>query len=140
MRNKTRPIIRNAQRGMTLVEIMIVVAIIGLVMGAVVVGAVPALEKARCKTAWSDTQNIKHAITMYQTDNNGDCPSMEQLKSSKLLKKTTDPWGQDYRFSNVTDEDINCPGVYSMGRNKKDGDDDDVKGWTKSAEEACKSK
>lgn len=140
MHRKPRIIVRNAQRGMTLVEIMIVVAIIGLVMGAVVVAAVPALEKARCKTAWTETQEIKHAISLFQTDNNGDCPSVEQLISGKYLpKKPVDPWGQDFKASNTQDDETNCPGVYSTGRNKKDGDDDDVRGWVK-LEEACKAK
>ena len=59
-------IVKSSQRGMTLVEIMVVIAIIGLVMGAVVVGAFPQFKKAQCKTAWTETQSVQQAIIAYQ--------------------------------------------------------------------------
>lgn len=130
---------RGAQRGMTLVEIMIVIAIIGLVMGAVVVAAVPALEKARCKTAWQETQSIGQAVAMYQTENNGDCPkSIDELVSAKLLPKApADPWGKPFAMKCPGDKNTDQADIWSSGKNKQEGDDDDVKGWLK-MDEACK--
>lgn len=143
MANEKKQKAQAAERGMTLVEIMIVIAIIGLVMGAVVVAAVPALEKARCKTAWNETQSINHAIAMYQTDNNGDCPkSMDDLVSGKYLPKSpTDPWGQPFSFKCPGDKQSDGADIWSKGRNKQDesGSGDDVGGWVK-LEEACRAK
>ena len=126
-------------RGMTLVEIMVVIAIIGMVMGAVVVGAMPALERARCKTAWSETQTVGQAVATYQTENNGDCPkSMEDLVTGKFLTKApVDPWGQPLQYKCPGDKNTDNADIWSKGKNKQDGDDDDVKGWLKQ-EEACK--
>src|SRR5947209_7796664 len=28
-----------------------------------------------CKAAWSEMQAVRHAVSMYRTDNQGDCPS-----------------------------------------------------------------
>lgn len=128
---------RSIQRGMTIVEIMVVVAIIGLVMGAVAVGALPALARANCKTAWTETQNIQQAVAVYQTDNNGECPkSIGDLVAGKYLTKDPkDPWNQIFGFK--------CPGdgrdvdVWSKGKDKQEGTEDDIKGWGNQNEQ-CK--
>ena len=133
---------RRADRGMTLIEIMIVVAIIGLVMGMVGVAAVPQFLKAQCKTAWSEAQAAQQAVSNFQTENNGDCPgSIEDLVKGKYLTKAQDPWGQPLKLKKVENGDT-CADVYSTGRNKQDesGSGDDVTGWAKTAEEACKPK
>ena len=138
-RNRTR--IAHAQRGMTLVEIMIVLAIIAMVMGMVGFAAFPMLQKANCKTAWSEAQTIQQAITTFQTDNAGDCPkSLDDLVSGKFLSKSpTDPWNQPFKFKCPGDKMTDGADIWSSGKNKQDGDDDDVRGWLK-LEEACKAK
>jgi general secretion pathway protein G len=127
------------QRGMTLVEIMVVVAIIGLVMGAVALGAIPMLNRANCKTAWSETQNISQAVAVYQTENNGDCPkSLDDLVAGKFLSKSpVDPWGQPFNFKCPGDKNTDGADIWSKGKNKTEGDEDDVRGWLKQ-EEVCK--
>ena len=132
---------KGAQRGMTLVEIMVVIAIIGMVMGAVVVGAFPQFKKAQCKTAWSETKAVEQAVVQYQTDNGGDCPkAMDELVSGKFLSKApTDPWGQQLQMKCPGDKNTDGADVWSKGPNKQDGDDDDVKGWL-TTKEACETK
>src|SRR5258708_6139997 len=132
---------RAIQRGMTLVEIMVVVAIIGLVMGAVALGAIPMLNKANCKTAWSETQNIAQATAVYQTENNGDCPkSLDDLVSGKFLsKQPVDPWGQPFSFKCPGDKNSDGADIWSKGKNKQEGDDDDIRGWLNQKEQ-CEKK
>lgn len=129
---------RSAQRGMTIVEIMVVVAIIGLVMGAVAVGALPALNRANCKTAWAEAQNIAQATAVYQTDNNGDCPKgLSDLVAGKYLtKEPKDPWNQPFGYK-CPGEHGDQPDVWSKGKDKQEGSDDDVRGWM-SQNEQCK--
>lgn len=130
---------RITQRGMTLVEIMVVVAIIGTVMAAVALGALPALNRATCKTAWTGTQTLAQAVEVYKTENNGDCPkSLDDLAQMKIVKKIPiDPWGQPFNFKCPGDKDEDGADIWSKGKNKQDGDDDDVRGWMK-MDEQCK--
>ncbi|NVB36714.1 type II secretion system protein GspG [Pseudenhygromyxa sp. WMMC2535] len=115
-------------RGMTLIEILVVLAIIGLIMGGVAVVASNALGNAKVDTAKKDIVNLETSIEMYQIQRN-DCPkSVEDLKAAGIIKKVTkDPWGQPY--------EIKCPGehgsvdITSGGKDKTIGTEDDVNSW-----------
>ena len=48
------------QEGMTLIEIMIVVAILAMIAGGVAVALLPQLEKAQIKTTATETPNTVH--------------------------------------------------------------------------------
>ena len=130
---------RVIQRGMTLVEIMVVLAIFTMVMGAVGVGALRAYGKASCKKAWADTQEIAQAVTVYETENNGDCPkSIDDLVQGRFLTKMPlDPWGQPYSFKCPGDKVSDGADIWSKGKNKSEGDDDDVRGWLRVEEVKC---
>jgi general secretion pathway protein G len=130
---------RARQSGMTLVEIMVVLAIFTMVMGAVGVGAFRMWGKANCKKAWADAQEIAQAVTVYETENNGDCPkSIDELVQSKFLTKAPiDPWGQPYMFKCPGDKTSDGADIWSKGKNKADGDEDDVRGWVRVEEVKC---
>jgi general secretion pathway protein G len=74
-RFKQRGRARRRTRGMTLVEIMVVVAIIGMIMGAVAVGAVSQLEKARVKNTRIIIHTVQEALVHYSTENTDSCPN-----------------------------------------------------------------
>ncbi len=128
------------QRGMTLVEIMVVVTIIGAVMAAVGFYAIPMLNKGNCKAAYIMLQKISGAVDMYKTENSGDCPkSLDELMTGKFLQKqdSVDPWGQPYNFKCPGDKNTDGADIWSKGRNKQDGDEDDVRSWL-GQNEQCK--
>jgi general secretion pathway protein G len=117
---------------MTLVEIMVVVAIIGMIMGAVAVGAMGALEKAKIKNTRVIIHTVQEALVHYATDNTDSCPkALTELVTQKYLtKEPKDDWGQPLVFT--------CPGqhnaeggadILSKGKDKTEGTPDDIKSW-----------
>src|SRR5262249_3511345 len=82
-------------RGMTLLEIMIVLALIGLVMVAIVGGVIPAFNKGKIKTAKLAAEKIAGSVAQYTADNEGKCPTLEELVAGGFLQKSQmkDPWG-----------------------------------------------
>ena len=97
---------RRGQRGMTLIEIMVVVIIIGLVGTAVAVNVFRNLAEAKVKTAKSDLAKISEAVDTYKVLR-GRFPSTEEglglLLQEKLLKpnkdgKVKDPWDREYIY------------------------------------------
>src|SRR3954467_13830926 len=89
-----------AARGMTLIEIMVVVAIIGMLMGTVGVYAFGRLEKAKITETKVIIKNIEQALVHFQTDNTDSCPkSLSDLYTQKYLtKEPVDAWGQSLVF------------------------------------------
>jgi len=114
------------QRGVTLVEVLIVVAIIAMVAGGVAVFALPKFKEAQIKTAETGARTIRQAIQSWQaTSNETTCPTMSQLVQEKQIDSATntnDPWGQPYTLTCTDDEII----VTSAGPDKKNGTKDDI--------------
>ncbi|MCC6215112.1 MAG: type II secretion system protein [Polyangiaceae bacterium] len=115
------------ERGATLVEVLIVVAIIAMVAGGVAVFALPQFQKSQIKTAKTGAQVIRGAIQNWQaTSNETGCPTISQLVSEKYLdpgQSTRDPWDQEYVLQ-CSDDEIS---VTSSGPDKKKGTADDIR-------------
>lgn len=111
---------RRRSRGMTLVEIMVVLVILGLIAGAVVVAVVPRMEEAKQDTARLDMQNIQSALKLYYTKK-GNYPDtatgLKALVDGQYLEKITDPWGNEYVYLNEGGR----PVVLSYGRDGQQG-------------------
>jgi general secretion pathway protein G len=118
---------RTAERGVTLVEVLIVVAIIAMVASGVAVFALPKYKEAQVKSAETGARVIRGAIQNWQRVNNeSSCPTMSQLVQEKELDSATttdDPWGVAYILS-CTDDDVI---VASNGPDKKKGTPDDIR-------------
>jgi general secretion pathway protein G len=88
------------QRGFTLVEIMIVIAIIGLISSIVAVNVLRSQGKAKTKKAETDCKVIKGAITMFNAEESRFPESLDELvpefiESMDMLK---DPWNREYLY------------------------------------------
>ena len=118
---------RRPNQGMTMLEIMIVLAIIGLVSAVVVVGIYPALKRARVRTAQMAVNRLAQMTVQYTAENREPPKGMDDLIPSYMKKKDKDPWNRDYVLhcpgQNTTD---GCDAV-SLGPDGQEGTADDIK-------------
>jgi general secretion pathway protein G len=93
---------RRAPRGMTLIEIIVVITILSLLMAAVGVAVIPRLEEAKVDTAKMDIGNIGNALKTYYAKK-GNYPDtgsgLRALVEQQILdKQPVDPWQHDYVY------------------------------------------
>jgi general secretion pathway protein G len=133
IKNRIRNAKKAAQRGVTLVEVLIVLAIMAIIAGGAVTLVFPRLKESRVKQAVLSAGVIKTAAQSYMhLDSAGGCPSIKDLVDGKQIdgKKTDDPWGTQFKVSCEGDEIT----VTSSGQDKKEGTPDDVKDDFKDAD------
>jgi general secretion pathway protein G len=118
---------RGRLRGVTLFEVLIVVAILAMVAGGVAVFALPRFRDAQKTTAETGARVIRTAVQQWQaTSNETSCPTISQLVQEKQLDpgaNTNDPWGEAY-ILNCTEDDVV---ISSAGPDKKKGTKDDIR-------------
>ena len=135
------------QRGLTLVEVMVVIAILGLIAGLVAFNVFGALDQAQGQAARTDVQTLSSALGQYRVDM-GQLPTQQQglealtappsglrrperyRPGGYINRLPEDPWGRPYQYA--------FPGefgefdVYSLGRDGVpggDGPDADIGSW-----------
>jgi len=118
------------ERGMTLIEIMVVIAIIGIVMSAVGYGVMNYLAEAKVDAARVSIEKIASVLEMYYARHDEYPNDLTELtkaagKSKRAaLKKSDmkDPWKKKWLYSVDADSFKLC----SSGPDKKDNSDDDI--------------
>ena len=117
---------RSLKRGVTLVEILIVLAIVGLIAGGIAVYAVPKFQKAQKDSALNSLKALHAVAEAWRANHGNDCPTPQRLKEEKELSASSDindPWGDPYKIQ--CDDDSTT--VYSYGPDKKEGTQDDIR-------------
>jgi general secretion pathway protein G len=105
---------RSAERGFTLIEIMVVVVIIGLLAAIIVPQVIDRVDEARVAKAKQDILGLETALTMYRLDNSKypttdqglkaltvqpTDPSIHHWRPGGYIQRVSkDPWGADYQY------------------------------------------
>jgi general secretion pathway protein G len=124
------------QAGFSLIEMMVVLALIGLLTAAVAVGVRRARDKGRITTAQIEIQNIVEGleafnteITRYPTNEEGLDVLLTKIGGlDPILSKKgalNDPWGNPYMYRVTIDGDEPFE-VSSSGMDGIPGTDDDL--------------
>ena len=117
---------RAAARGLTLVELVIVITIIGVLTAAISVGVMKAKKTADIGTAKTACSSVKSASILWRNAHpDQDCPTVDQLKKEKFLDTgflAKDSWGNPYKIACDAD-DITCS---TAGPDRKEGTEDDI--------------
>lgn len=104
--------VKPGETGLTLIEMLIVLVIIGIVAGLVVVNVISRPDEARVTATQTDMKTLRGALAMYRLDN-GDYPSAAQGLRALAVAPTPAPpawrayvqeepkdkWGNDYIYT-----------------------------------------
>ncbi len=117
-----------AQRGMTIVELMIVMTIIASIMGVIGYNVFGALTEADKKTTKMEIGKMTEMVnTYYLSSNPRQFPnSLQDLTtgSPPLTKKINkDAWGNDYIFKKISNREFE---IISAGPDGSEGTEDDI--------------
>ena len=116
------------QRGMTLIEIMVVIAIIGILSTAIGFGVVNWMKQSKESVAQMTLDKVAQGLDAFYTLESEYPNSLEDLTTGKnpLLKEKDmkDPWKSElvYRYPGNEGEYDLC----SKGEDKRENTDDDI--------------
>lgn len=113
---------KSRARGMTLIEIMVVLVILGLIAGAIGFNVFNQLKAAQVKSADLDLKAISNGIDLYHVETGQWPDSLQQLAPKYIKEIHKDPWGSEYSYVR-TGEGFT---VYSYGPDKAQGGGDDI--------------
>lgn len=138
--------VKDRRRGFTLIEVMIVIAIILALFALVGVALFNRYDRAKVDMTRAQIGNIKNAMDTfrldfgrYPLDEEGVAvlwdktlldPDADDTKWTKYLKQPIekDTWGNEWGYETLLDEETNEPGyrIWSLGPDGEEGSDDDI--------------
>jgi general secretion pathway protein G len=140
------------ESGVTLIELLIVIVILGLLAGGIALNVMPQRDKAKVATSRQRIEALEVALQLYSIDV-GDYPTTEQglgaLWNSPnpvpanwngpYVRKPTfdDSWGNEYIYRYPGNHAGYSYDLYSLGKDGKEGGKDhnaDITNWIEETE------
>lgn len=126
---------RRAGAAFTLLEMMLVVAIIGILMSVAVINLVGRSDETRKKATAASMRTIVTALKGYKADKGVYPTNLNALVAEKYIEKVfKDAWKQDFIFASpgAGGKDFS---LISPGPDLQQGTDDDIDWWRVDAEQ-----
>jgi len=118
---------RRRARGVTLFEVLIVVAILALISSGVAFAAFAILERVKVREAEKSARVVRAGVNAWRTlQNDPGCPTLDDLIREGVLDRDgtrTDPWGQAWRIECAEREAT----IVSLGPDRKAETEDDIR-------------
>ena len=135
-----------AQRGFTLIELMVVLVIIGVLAALIVPNIMGRTDDARATAARTDVNNLMQALKLYKLDNlrfptaEQGLPALQQKPSTNpappnwkgpyVEKMPNDPWGNAYQYLNPgVRGEVDVMSFGADGKQGGEGKDADIGSW-----------
>jgi len=113
-----------------MIEIMLVLALIGLIMGAIVIGSRRKTRDAQVQIAKLGVQQLSGLFFNHRLANSGECPSIKKWLEDKPLKsEPKDPWGHPLVIICPGEHDEGSADIISPGLDGEAGNQDDIESW-----------
>jgi general secretion pathway protein G len=144
---------RTTRGGFTLLEVLLVLAILGVIAAIVVPNLLGTQQKANVSKTKLDIKSLEDTVTLYAIDHDGALPQggqeevITKLMQPKdrddnemkayLNEQPKDAWGRvlNYRYPGQNHpQGVDKPDIWSNGQDGQndDGGGDDVNNWTES--------
>jgi general secretion pathway protein G len=117
------------ENGFTLLEVMVVLAIIGLIVAAVGVAVFHRWEDARLQTARLEVRHLVGNVEQYLIAR-GSCPTIDDLIGAHYVRsEPRDPWGTAIVLKCPSEHGKDGADVVSYGPDKTANTKDDIRSW-----------
>ncbi len=136
----TASLMRSAREGLTLVEIMVVMAILGVLMTVLGGSLLGYLDAANEDATKLTIGKMDQALQVYAAKHKGKYPSTSQGldAAAKYMpdgKVPEDAWGQNFQYFSPSTHSDAAYDILSVGKDGQEGSEDDVKSWESGDEE-----